>query len=100
MARYLSTYETKIDDKRAYKNVKYPLIPPSDQDVYVTTTFTDRFDILAKQYYQDKSLWWVISTANPNLTQNSLYPPAESIIRIPGRSRIPFILSEYESLNS
>lgn len=100
MARYLATYETKIDNKRAYKNVRYPEIPLSNQDIYVTTTFTDRFDTLAKQYYQDKSLWWVIAIANSNLTQNSLYPPAESIIRIPGRSRIPSILSEYENLNS
>ena len=57
--------------KRNYVNIKYPEIPLSVNDTYVYATQGDRFDILALQYYGDSSLWWVISTANGDLPQNS-----------------------------
>ena len=50
----------------------YPLIPQNPSDIYVITTDGDRLDDLALQYYGDASLWWVISTANVDLAQNSL----------------------------
>ena len=55
----------------------------SFNDIYVYTDEGDRFDILAQQYYQDSSLWWLISAANPQLTQMSMYPPLGIQIRIP-----------------
>jgi phage tail protein X len=59
---------------------------------YVYTTQGDRFDTLAQQYYNDSSLWWVISIANTGnagadtltgLSQNSLVIPEGVQIRIP-----------------
>jgi hypothetical protein len=81
-----------------YRDNKYPIIPLSIDDIWVITTSEDRFDRLAQQYYNDYTLWWVISIANDNLPQNSLYPPVGEQIRIP--TNISEILSNYNSLNS
>ena len=80
-----------------YKTVRYPEIPRTTSDVYIYTTIGDRFDTLAQQYYQNSSLWWIISIANGTLNQNSLTPPVGSQIRIP-LNPSP-IIAEYETLN-
>ena len=81
-----------------YRDNKYPIIPLSVDDIWVITTAGDRFDRLAQQYYNDYTLWWVISIANDNLPQNSLYPPVGEQIRIP--VNVSEIISNYNSLNS
>lgn len=86
------------EKKRFYSTVKYPEIPLSVNDIYVTTQQGDRFDLLANQYYSDKSLWWIISIANNALIQNSLIPPVGIQIRIP--VNISEILSSYNKLNT
>lgn len=82
---------------KLYKNLKYPEVSPSVNDIYVISVDGDRFDILANEYYGDPSLWWIISIANPELPQNSLYLPLESQIRIP--TNPSQIVSSYISLN-
>lgn len=82
---------------KSYKNLKYPEVPTSVDDIYVISVSGDRFDILANEYYGDPSLWWVISIANPELPQNSLYLPLESQIRIPINPSQ--VVSSYISLN-
>lgn len=84
--------------KRFYGVVKYPDIPLSVSDIYVITQNKDRYDLLANQYYGDKSLWWIIATANRSFAQNSLYPPIGSQIRIP--LNISDVLFKYKKLNS
>jgi hypothetical protein len=84
MNRYQDIPQTKIDGKVVYKTSRYPEIPLSPDDIYVYTVQGDRFDILAQQFYQDSSLWWVISIANANiLNQSSLVIPGGIQIRIP-----------------
>ena len=85
------------DGKQMYKTVRYPEVPRSVEDIYIYTTIGDRFDTLAQEYYEDSSLWWIISIANSTLTQNSLTPKLGSQIRIP--SNIAPILAEYEVIN-
>jgi|TARA_Y100000356_G_C11145474_1_gene227738 phage tail protein X len=84
MSRYTRAeiLETPLG-KNYQGTTKYPDIPLSFNDIYVYTDEGDRFDILAQQYYQDSSLWWLISAANPQLTQMSMYPPLGIQIRIP-----------------
>jgi hypothetical protein len=82
---------------RYYKDNKYPRIPLTINDIYVITTIGDRFDLLALQYYNDPSLWWIISSANENLPQNSLYIPVGTQLRIP--TDVSEILTNYRSLN-
>lgn len=83
--------------KRIYPIVKYPEIPRDFNDLYVYTTAGDRYDTLANQYYQDPSLWWIISIANGTLKQNSLTPPIGTQIRIP--SNPSPIISSFNQLN-
>ena len=98
MNRYQSIPTIKINQKPVYKTVKYPEIPLDENDIYVTTVQGDRFDILAKQYYQDESMWWVISIANTSLPQNSLIIPEGIQLRIP--VDIENIKSSFNNLNS
>ncbi len=82
---------------RYYRDNKYPRIPLSVNDIYVITTIGDRFDLLADQYYGDSSLWFIISIANENLNQSSLYIQPGTQIRIP--SNYANVILEYNKLN-
>jgi hypothetical protein len=85
-------------EKRYLATTKYPEIPLSVSDIYVITQQNDRYDLLANQYYNDSTLWWIISIANADtLIQNSLVPPVGVQIRIP--SDISNILNSYNKLN-
>lgn len=98
MSRYSNIPKIKTDEgKRMYKTVKYPEIPRSNSDTYVITTDGDRYDSLAFKYYQDKSLWWVISSANAEYPQSSLTPPIGIQLRIPGN--LNSILTAFNALN-
>jgi|TARA_R110001606_G_C15398361_1_gene652527 hypothetical protein len=99
MGRYTNIPIDNTDKgKRYYSTTKYPNIPLSFNDVYVYTDEGDRFDILAQTYYSDSNLWWIISIANPQLPQNSIYPPLGIQIRIP--SNISGIIAQYDNLNT
>jgi hypothetical protein len=67
----------------------------------------DRFDILADQYYDDQSLWWIISIANTavagtslpsDLPQDSLVIPEGKQIRIP--ANYSEVLNSFKVLNN
>ena len=83
---------------RYRSSTRYPDIPLSEADVFLNTIRGDRLDNLAFQFYGDSSLWWVLSIANPDLPNDSLYPTLGFQLRIPGN--INQILSNFEQLNS
>jgi phage tail protein X len=84
MNRYQNIPKSKINGKEVYVTSRYPEVPLSEEDIYVYTTQGDRFDTLAQQYYNDSSLWWIISIANTDqLSQNTLVIPSGLQIRIP-----------------
>jgi len=88
----------RSDNKRYYKNLKYPEIPLSVNDLYITTTVGDRLDLLADQFLNNVDLWWIITTANPDIIRRdsfNLRPGME--IRIP--DNIQGIIEEFEALN-
>jgi len=106
MNRYQNIPQIKIDNKPVYQTVKYPEVPLSENDIYVYTTQGDRFDTLARQYYQDQSLWWIISIANTatagtslpsDLHQDSLVIPEGMQIRIP--ANYPEVIISFNKLN-
>jgi hypothetical protein len=81
-----------------YTNVTYPEIPVSANDIWVETEFGDRLDLLANQFYNDTSLYWIISCANPDkINMGSLHLPVGSQIRIP--TNIVSIVDNYRILN-
>jgi len=96
--QYISIQTNPTNYVRQYRDSKYPAIPLSSNDIYVITTIGDRFDLLANQYYNDPSLWWIISIANSTLPQGSIFIPIGTQIRIP--TNISAILTSYNDLNS
>jgi len=99
MNRYQNIPITKtVTGKRYYSNSKYPSVPLSVNDVYVITTDGDRLDLLAYYYYNDPSLWWIISISNDNLSQDSLYLSPGTQLRIP--LNYADVLTAYNALNS
>ena len=86
------------NNKRYYKSLKYPEIPLSANDLYVITTSGDRLDLLANEYYQDIGLWWIISTANPDVIRRDSFGLKPGIeIRIP--ANVQGIIEAFEALN-
>ena len=84
--------------KRFYKRLKYPEIPLSSNDIYVTTIIGDRLDLLAQQFYKDIDLWWIISSANMNKIRRDSFALDPGIeIRIPYDFRK--INHDFEELN-
>tara|TARA_R100001509_G_scaffold165100_1_gene145137 strand:- start:2423 stop:2731 length:309 start_codon:yes stop_codon:yes gene_type:complete len=81
-----------------YSTVFYPKVPLSENDIYVLTGEGDRLDLLADQFYGDPRLWWVISTANKNLPQNSIHLPVGTQLRIP--SNVGEAVDLFNQLNS
>jgi hypothetical protein len=105
--RYQNIPKEKINGKTVYKTSRYPEVPLSENDVYVISSQGDRFDILAQKYYNDSSLWWVISIANTGnagagtltgLPQNTLVIPQGVQIRIP--ANYSGIVSDFKTINS
>ena len=85
-------------DKRYFRSIKYPPIPLSRRDKYVRTTDGDRLDSLARIFYKDHRLWWVIANANRDIIRrDSFYLKPGLQIRIPGN--INSILSTFENSN-
>ena len=99
MASRLRTLKIKnINRKRTYRALKYPEIPLSIEDLYITTTDGDRLDLLANQFYQEVDMWWIIATANPGVVKRdtfNLKPGLE--IRVPANPQ--GVMQEFESLN-
>tara|TARA_R110000823_G_scaffold116499_1_gene239607 strand:- start:150 stop:458 length:309 start_codon:yes stop_codon:yes gene_type:complete len=74
----------KIKNIRYFKNIEYPSIPISPNDIYIISKGTDRLDLLANDYYNDVNAWWVISKANPDkIRRDSLFLDPGFQIRIP-----------------
>ena len=96
--QYIRIEKDPTTKVRYYRDSKYPTVPLSNTDIYVITTIGDRYDLLANQYYGDSSLWWIISISNDLLTQNSIFIPEGTQLRIP--VDINPILTSYNELNS
>ena len=87
-----------LDRKRYYTTIKYPEIPLSVDDFYIITTIGDRLDNLANQFYEDVNLWWVITSANPDVIKRDSFMLEPGIeIRIP--ADLQTILENFEELN-
>ena len=98
-SRYQTIQTTKLNVTGSlyYVTNVYPEIAPTDNDYYVITTVDDRLDLLAYDFYQDSSLWWIISSANA-LPGDSIYPPVGIQLRIP--QNIQSILTTYNRVNN
>jgi hypothetical protein len=107
MNRYQYTPVVTIDKKQRYLTTKYPEVPLSNNDIYLYTVQGDRFDVIAKKFYGDQTLWWIISIANTaiagtslpsDLPQDSLLIPEGIQIRVP--ANYPGVLNSFKVLNT
>ena len=89
--------KTEFTNRPYYKGKYYPNIPLSESDVYVITNVGDRLDNLAYSYYNDATLWWIISVANNNITNGALYPEPGTQLRIP--TNVSNIIQLYNRFN-
>lgn len=98
-SRYQNIPITKLDltGSTYYQTNVYPEVQPVNSDYYVITTVNDRLDLIAQDFYQDSSLWWVIASANA-LPGDSIYPPIGIQLRIP--TNLKTILNTYNSVNN
>ena len=88
----------KEDDKLYYKNLEYPSIPVSADDLYIISKSTDRLDLLANDYYGDSNAWWIIVKANPDkIKRDSFFPNPGLQIRIP--MNIREIYDNFDKIN-
>jgi phage tail protein X len=99
MNRYQNIPKTKINKKLVYQTSRYPEVLLSPNDIYVYTTQGDRFDTLAQQYYNNSSLWWIISIANTDkVNQSTIVIPEGLQIRIP--ATYANIIQDFNIINS
>ena len=86
MSKYNNLTSTELDveiKRRYYTSILDPEIPQQSDDIYVVSTFGDRLDLLAWNYYQNVRYWWIIAAANPELRKDTLNLEVGTQIRIP-----------------
>lgn len=85
--------------RRYYRDNKYPDIPLDSGDIYIISSFGDRLDLIAYDYYKDITLWWIIAIANAEfISSDSLYVPPATQLRVP--TDIGSIIQSYNELNN
>jgi len=98
MNRYTDIKLKKTSEGIRYRrNLIFPEIPESLNDLYLITTAGDRFDTLALTYYKDSSLWWIIAGVN-NIKKDSLVVQPGVQLRIP--MDIQSVLDAFNSVNN
>lgn len=97
-SRYFYTGLKKDSDtgKTYMQSTVYPKVSPSDSDLYIITDETDRLDLLAKKYYGDSNMWWIIAVTN-NINDASIYIEPGTQLRIP--TNVQPIMSNLSNLN-
>jgi len=94
MQRYdqiIGKISTNNSGIQRYESIRYPKFEVKPSDQYVITKEMDRLDLIAYDFYNDTTKWWIIARAN-NLPGGSLRVKAGT------RLRIPWPLSEYNLL--
>jgi hypothetical protein len=75
----------KTGKGRVYDSVLLPNVDATDRDIVVITVQGDRLDLLANEYYQDPSMWWVIALKN-DMTEVDIAMKEGIVLRIPSRT--------------
>ena len=92
-SKVIQSNETK---KQYLESTIYPKIKANDNDFYIISEAGDRLDLLANKYYNDKTKWWIIATAN-NINDATFYVEPGIQLRIP--SDVSTILNDLQKIN-
>ena len=100
MARYSAKNKIKIDKqgRKSFVTKILPRIGVDDRDIFIHRTDGIGLSALAKQYYDDETLWWVIAKANGTGKRGLGVDKKLNIIRIPHKDRLPKIVAEAGSV--
>jgi nucleoid-associated protein YgaU len=71
-----------LDGIEFWSRPRYPDLPLSTGDIYHTVEAEQRIDTIARTYYKNEKLWWIIAHAN-----NMFVLPCE--LEMGARIRIP-----------
>lgn len=84
MRRYkeYTEFYKQADDTTRYASSRWPRFPANETDQFIITKQLDRLDLLAFDFYNDTTKWWIIASAN-NLPPGSFRLPAGTRLRIP-----------------
>jgi nucleoid-associated protein YgaU len=93
---YSKIIKTSDTNKQYLESTIYPKINASDNDMYIISEAGDRLDLLANKYYNDKTLWWIIATAN-NINDATFYVEPGLQLRIP--SNTTAIINDLQKIN-
>ena len=97
MNRYSSIETYEAGQGRTIRtNPIYPEIPETADDIYIISTAGDRYDVLAREYYGDQTLWWIIASANNSQKASLVLDPGVQI-RIPADKSLALRL--YKQVN-
>ena len=94
MSRYLTNRVQKDENGvRNLSTIIIPTAPLNGSDFYIQTTTVERLDKLAKIFYEDSSLWWIIAAAN-GLGKGTYIVPQNTKLRIPDKSNIQQVIND------
>ena len=93
---YSKILKTQDTNKQYLESTIYPKIKPTDNDLYIISEAGDRLDILANKYYNDKTKWWIIATAN-NINDATFYVEPGIQLRIPSDTNA--VLNDLQKIN-
>lgn len=83
MGRYETTLSVKHSTGKSIAGTTILKAPGiGTDDIYIKTTSAERLDLLAYDFYNDVSSWWIIAEAN-GITNGSLWVPIGTTLRIP-----------------
>jgi hypothetical protein len=74
-------YFTPVKNQKYLTNRLYRF-PKRSSDRYIITRESDRLDLLAKEFYGNEKLWWILADTN-NLGKGNLNTPSGIQLRIP-----------------
>jgi len=96
MARYSTKNKIKVDKqgRKSFKSKMLPTIEVDDRDIFVYRIDGIGLSALAKQYYNDETLWWVIAKANGVGKRGFGIDKKLNVVRIPHKSRLSSIISK------
>lgn len=81
-----------VENTEFWSRPVIPNLDPSSDDVYHTVKDYDRIDTIAKKYFKNEGLWWVIAHAN-DLRLLPMDLKVGQRIRIPDPRRIRDLFS-------
>ena len=66
------------------KIINFIQIDSNLQYYYIQTPYISRLDILAKKYFNDQTLYWIITRCNPDtIAGDSMFVQKQVILKIP-----------------